>query len=197
MKNLFLALLAMVAIVACNNNDGLEFGFDITIGPSGEYSVSGARTVSSEEFADKVIGAGWVRKAFHYVNDNGSIDPINQDAQEDVLGYPTVFIYFENDHQFKYAEKTAVTYIGKIREYLFRNSSINILDTDEHIQTDYYQVVDITENKLTMIRCTTYYNTDNQLVHSSSYQEFERMSEEQLNKFKETFQEGIFDNWQN
>ena len=91
MKNLFLALLAMVAFVACNNNDGLEVGFDITIGPSGEYSVSGARTVSSEEFADKVIGAGWVRKAFHYVNDNGSIDPINQDAQEDVLGYPTVF----------------------------------------------------------------------------------------------------------
>ena len=70
MKNLFLALLAMVAIVACNNNDGLEFGFDITIGPSGEYSVSGARTVSADEFANKVIGAGWVRKAFHHINKN-------------------------------------------------------------------------------------------------------------------------------
>ena len=191
MKRLFLALLAMVAIVACNNNDGLEFGFDITIGPSGEYSVSGARTVSSEEFADKVIGAGWVRKAFHHINKNGSIDPVNQDARDDLRGHPFVYIYFENDNQFKYAEVTAVTYTGIIQEYLFRNSSINILDTDEHIQTDYYQVVDITENKLTVVRCTTYYNSDNQLAHSSSYQEFERMSEEQLNKFKETFHEDI------
>lgn len=78
MKKLFLALLAMVTFVACNNTDDVNViipdGYDFAFDENGDCYSKTTSGITQEEFEEKVVGYAWREVSNNRILENGEIE---------------------------------------------------------------------------------------------------------------------------
>lgn len=187
MKKIFLALLAVVAMVACEDNlegkSGVETEFDFAFNEAGEcYSVK-TKGITQSEFVEKVVGYGWEEESSYEIFDNGNIS--SKDYWDDMIGGLPIDLYFESDKCLKaFSWNSGLAPLdGQYGYYtwnfIFDNTRI-ILDGDRSRYL--YLILTVTED--TMV-CIEKLGKDYALVT------FKRMTAEEL----EAKQQKYYRNW--
>jgi hypothetical protein len=147
MKKLFLALLAMVAFVACEKTEDGIFAFD----KEGNCIDKAGREVSAEEFAQKAVGYCWVQNDLYEIFSNGTVS--DEEYHKDWLGYSsTEYFYFMDENSVKSYTWRGSRPVGgncgyRYGTYSFENSEIYFADNQQAL----YRVLEITDNSMTVI----------------------------------------------
>ena len=106
MKKLFLALLAMVAFVACDNTDyDYDYEFEIADG----VFVSGVvEPITYEQFCEEMVGSAWAAdlSSARLILEDGSID--NKPHYELTVGGAYTHFYFDKNSIVVYIDKAII-----------------------------------------------------------------------------------------
>lgn len=99
MKRIFLALLAVVAMVGCNENleetQGIATKFDFAFDVEGVCYSKSTEGITDAEFAEMVVGYGWENVSTYEIFANGNIS--TKDYWDYMIGGAPVDLYFESD----------------------------------------------------------------------------------------------------
>lgn len=126
MKKMFLALLAVVAMVACEDNlegkSGVETEFDFAFNESGECYSTKTEGISASVFAEQVVGYGWKVLGAYEIYEDGSVS--TQDYWRTILGAYAPNLYFESNEKVIEYSRFLDMYRYLPVDYIFDNSKI-------------------------------------------------------------------------
>lgn len=152
MKKLFLALLAMVAFVACEKTEDGIFTFD----KDGNCIDKAGREVSAEEFAQKAVGFCWKRNAWYEINNDGIVS--GQEYHKGWYGFsPTEYYYFIDNSNVKCYIWNGADPVGDSGYYKF--STYGFIDSEIYFEDEekaLYQVLEIVDDSMTVIMQQAY-----------------------------------------
>lgn len=182
MKKIFLALLAVVAMVACEDNlegkSGEATEFDFAFNESGECYSTKTNGISASVFAEQVVGYGWKIVSSFEILENGKFSEYEWWGMMD--GGTMTHIYFESKNVIKSFVETMVSGGDIICGYytdniLFDNSKVYFADSRNKYR---YLVLTVDEKSMTCIE-----GVNNTYVFTT----FQRMTPEELEKVQQTY----------
>lgn len=126
MKKIFLTLLAVVAMVACEDNlegkSGVETEFDFAFNESGECYSTKTEGISASVFAEQVVGYGWKALGAYEIYEDGSVS--TQDYWRTISGAYAPNLYFESNEKVIEYSRFLDMYRYLPVDYIFDNSKI-------------------------------------------------------------------------
>ncbi len=178
MKNLFLALLAMVAFVACNNTESdynYEFEFE-----NGMFVSGAVEPITYEQFCEEVAGYCWERVASNEIKSNGTLGSDNYWGEMEG-GAPGIF-NIEPTLLTYYSTFVGADVMGKgYMNFPIRYDSNSIYIDDDNVYE--YYILKIDGNQMTCIENAGLSSLGYHFVLSK----FRRMSNDELSALKRDY----------
>ena len=126
MKKIFLALLAVVAMVACEDNlegkSGEATEFDFAFNEAGECYSTKTNGISASVFAEQVVGYGWKALGAYEIYEDGSVS--TQNYWRTILGAYAPNLYFESNEKVIEYSRLLDKYRYLPVDYVFDDSKI-------------------------------------------------------------------------
>ena len=164
MKRIFLALLAVAAMVACEkeheNTLGEKSKYDFAFDESGVCYSKNAAGVSHVEFSENVVGSCWVRNHWYEIYSDGTVAKTQYGMHNGILtpGFVSwAYYYFKDDSEIKtYSSRThlpeGMDSGYSIGAYRFDNSAIYFGENTDAK----YQILEIVDDEIVVIMRDTY-----------------------------------------
>ena len=183
MKKVFLALLAVVAMVACEDNldgnNGIATEFDFAFNESGVCYSTKFNGISHTTFIKKVVGNGWEYDSSYEIFKNGNIS--KEDFYSTVDGGSDPHLYFETESVYKtfiYEDPNIIPvphpYVYYDTEFIFDDSKLfSVLDGNRNFYE--YLILSVNEE---FMRCIMRFNMKDYILIT-----FKRMTPEKLQEY--------------
>lgn len=187
---MFFALLAVVAMVACEDNlegnKGVDTKYDFAFDASGVCYSQSAKEVSQSEFEEKVVGYCWSCGDWYEIYSDGSVSSEDYGASKTGLSTTRIHYFKDNNEVKNYSTSTAYppgmdSGYG-IYKYTFDSSKIYFGD-DRNAR---YQILEVSEEEMAVIMQYKYYQGyDSQIKTKYILTTFVKLTEEQHKKVEE------------
>ena len=181
MKRMFLALLAVAAMVACEkenkieNKDNIDIQskYEFVFDENGVCYCKDNEGITQKEFAENIVGFGWRICNRQHINEDGSLwsNNLPTDGSEQYIFFTSTESMSVFTTVLSWDENRLVSY-----DTTFDDSLIYIGEKDN------YRVLEVTDSKMVLISTT--YNGN---ITSYNLHEYERISMERMTQIIESY----------